>query len=257
MITAMPIIGLSVGMLLAALGLALWDGFRHTAGLDRAAQVISWIAGGLLLVTLPLLWIEAHGHYTRALHLTLMAAIAAPSINRRQRSLWRDAIRMLPSLVLSGIGLALVTEDSHRGIHYTGLLTLPVWAIEEGLIAQLPTILLAEPSALLGTAFLVCDGLVVRVLGEVLGTLARPDTPISRLFDLLYLLLTLLIGANALANLRQRGLAWEGNPEESGLLGAWLAWSAAWLSPRKRPRLRAGLVAVAAVLLIVLALKAS
>ncbi|MBN1815075.1 MAG: hypothetical protein JXA14_24790 [Anaerolineae bacterium] len=252
MITAMPIIGLSVGMLLAALGLALWDGFRQAAGFDRAAQVISWIAGGLLLAALPLLWIEAHGHYTRALHLTLMAAIAAPSISRH-RFPWCDAIRILPSLVLSGIGLALVTEN-FRGIHYTGLFSLPVWAIKEGPITQLPTILLAEPSVLLGTAFMVCDGLVARVLGEVLGTLASPGTPISRLFDVLYLLLTLLIGANALANLRQRGVVWEGSPEESGLLGAWLAWSAAWLGPRKRPRLRAGLAALAASLLIILAL---
>jgi hypothetical protein len=94
-------------------------------------------------------------------------------------------------------------------------------------------------------------------LSEALGTLTNPITVPGRLFDALYLLLTMLIGANALANLWQRGMAWERSPGESGLLGVWLAWSAAWLCPRERPRLRAVLAAVAAVLLIVLALKAN
>jgi len=249
-----PIIGLSVGMLLTAFGLALWNGFRQIAGLDRAAQVISWIAGGLLLIAFPLLWSEAHGHYTNALHLILMAAVAAPSINRRRHFPWSDAIRMLPALVLSGIGLTLVAEN-FRGAHYTDLLALPAWVIQEGLLAQPLTISLAEPSIPLGMAFMLCDGLVARVLGEALGTLAHPAATPSRLFDILYVLLTLLVGAITLATLRQHGVVWDGGPAESGLLGAWLAWSAAWLSPRERPRLRAALIVTATLLLVLLALK--
>jgi hypothetical protein len=249
-----PIIGLSVGMLLTAFGLTLWNGFRQTTGLDRAAQVISWIAGGLLLIAFPLLWSEAHGHYTRALHLVLMAAVAAPSINRRHHFPSSGAIRMLPALVLSGIGLTLVAEN-FQGTHYTDLLTLPAWISQEGLFAQPPTVSLAEPSMLLNMAFMFCDGLVARVLGEALGTLVHPVATPSRLFDALYMLLTLLVGTTTLTNLWQRGMVWEGSPAESGLLGAWLAWSAAWLSPREHPRLRAALIATATLLLVLLALE--
>ncbi|MBN1977233.1 MAG: hypothetical protein JW918_07515 [Anaerolineae bacterium] len=254
MIPVTPIIGLSVGMLLTAFGLALWNGFRQTAGLDRAAQVISWIAGGLLLIAFPLLWSEAHGHYTHALHLILMAAVAAPSINRRHHLPWNDAIRMLPALALSGIGLALVAEN-FRGAHYTDLPALPTWIIQEGLFAQPPTISLAGPSIPLGMAFMLCDGLVARVLGEALGTLVTPTATSSRLFDILYMLLTLLVGAITLATLWQRGVVWEKSPAESGLLGVWLAWSAAWLSPREHPRLRAALIATATLSLVLLALE--
>jgi hypothetical protein len=100
----------------------------------------------------------------------------------------------------------------------------------------------------------VYGGLAARVLSEALGTLASSDTPTSRLFDAVYLLLTLLVGADALTTLWQRGLVWDGNPNQSGPLGAWLVWSAAWLSPRERPRLRAVLTVLAAVLLVILAL---
>ena len=254
MIPATPFIGLSVGMLLTALGLTLWNGFRQTTGLERTAQVISWIVGGLLLVAVPLLWSEAHGHYTYALHLILMAAVAAPSIKSRHHFPWSDAIRMLPALVLSGIGLTLISENS-QGTHYTALLTLPSWIIQEGLLAQPLTVSLAESWIFLGMAFMLCDGLTARVLGEALGTLANPAATPSRLFDILYMLLTLLVGATTLANLWQRGVAWEGSPVESGLLGTWLAWCAAWLSPRERPRLRAALIATATLLLVLLALK--
>jgi len=252
-ITATPLIGLGVGMLLAAVGLALWNGLQQVKELPHAIRAISWMASGLLLFALPFLWVEAHGHYWRILHLTLMAAIAAPSVKHHQHSPWHDAIRILPSLVLSGTSLALVAGIAQRGIHYTGLLTVPVIMIRDGLIAPFPANPLAEPRILLGPAFMICDGLVARVLGEALGALVSPATPPGRLFDALYLLLTLLVGANALVSLWQRGVAWEGSASEGGLIGAWLVWNAAWLSRRWHPRLRAALTTVAALLLIVLA----
>ena len=104
---------------------------------------------------------------------------------------------------------------------------------------------------------MLCDGLVARVLGEALGTLVNPTATPSRLFDVLYMLLTLLVGAITLTTLWQRGVVWERSPAESGLLGAWLAWSAAWLSPCEHPRLRAALIAIATLLLVLLALKVS
>jgi hypothetical protein len=64
--------------------------------------------------------------------------------------------------------------------------------------------------------------------------------------------LTLLVGGTALVNLWQRGTMRGGSDGEAGLAAVWLAWSTAWLSSRQRPRLRAGLIVVAASLLIVL-----
>jgi hypothetical protein len=221
-----PLIGLSLGALLMAVGLALWDGSRPVPGLAHAIRVIRWGTGGLLLIAILLLWVA--GYSTLAISITLMAAIAAPPA-RRNLSPRYSAITLLPVLVLTGACFFLVMGPVQRG----------------------------DISSSTSLAATVCGGLAARVLSEALGTLTSPTTVPGRLFDALYLLLTLLTGANALANLRQRGVVWEGTSGESGLLGAWLVWSAAWLCPRERPRLRAVLAAVAAVLLIVLALKAN
>ncbi len=221
---AAPLIGLSFGALLTALGLALWDGIRPMPRLARAIRVIRWGIGGLLLIAILLLWVT--GGSALVFSLVLMAAIAAPPPHQRP-SPWYDANTLLPTLVLTGACLFLIT----------------------GLVQTRGDI-----ASSVSLAAAVYGGLAARVLGEALGTLASPGTPISRLFDVLYLLLTLLVGANALTTLWQRGLVWEGNPEQSSLLGAWLVWSAAWLSPRERPRLRAVLAAVAAMQLVILAL---
>jgi hypothetical protein len=223
---AASLIGLSFGALLMATGLALWDGFRSMPGLAHAIRVLRWGVGGLLLVAILPLW--GAGRSALVLSLTLMAAIAAPPA-RRDLLPRRGAVALLPVLVLAGTCTFLVT-----GLVQTG-----------GDVVS--------SASLVATVY---GGLAARVLSEALGALASPAEVPGRLFDTVYLLLTLLLGANALTNLWQRGLAWEGTPDESGLLGVWLAWSAAWLSPRRRPRLRAGLVAIAALLLIVLALKA-
>lgn len=219
-----PLIGLSFGALLTATGLALRDGFHPMPGLAHAARVIRWGVGGLLLIAILPLW--AAGYPTLVLSLTLVAAIAAPPA-RRDLSSRYYAVTLLPVLVLTGTCFFLITRVVQA----------------RGDIASSVSLVAA-----------VYGGLAARVLSEALDALASPTAVPGRLFDALYLLLTLLIGADALVNLWQRGLAWEGNPEVSGLLGVWLVWSAAWLGPRKHSRLRAGLSAVAAVLLIMLAL---
>jgi hypothetical protein len=221
---AIPLIGLSFGALLTATGLALRDGFRPMQGLAHATRVIRWGVGGLLLIAILPLWVV--GYSTLVLSLTLMAAIAAPPPRGNLSSRY-NAITLLPALVLTGVCLCLTAGFVKVG---------------------------GDVASSASLVALVYGGLAARVLSEALGALASPTAVPGRLFDALYLLLTLLVGANALVSLWQRGLAWEGNPEANGLLGAWLAWSAAWLSPRTHPRLRAGLVAVAAVLLIMLVL---
>lgn len=222
---ATPLIGLSLGALLTALGLALWNRFRQVSGLPPAIRAIKWTAAGLLLATTPLVWIESHP--ALILHLTLAAAIATPPVGRHHHLPWRDAMTVLPALALAGAGFFLDTGFARFEGHTISPMSLTV---------------------------AVYGGLAARVLGEALSTLANPAAPVSRLFDALYLLLTLLVGANALAVLWQQGVVWEASPGESGLPGVWLAWSAAWLIPHARARLKAGLIAVAAILFIALAL---
>jgi hypothetical protein len=216
---------LSLGALLTALGLALWNRSRQVSGLSPAIRAIKWTAAGLLLATTPLVWIGSRP--ALVLHLTLAAAIATPPAGRRHHLPRRDAVTVLPALALAGAGFFLDAGGTRFGGHTISAMSLAV---------------------------AVYSGLAARVLGEALGRLANPAAPVSRLFDALYLLLTLLVGANALATLWQRGVVWEASPGESGLPGVWLAWSAAWLIPHARARLKAGLIAVAAILLIVLAL---
>lgn len=222
---ATPLIGLSLGALLSALGLALWSQFRQVSGLPPAIRAIKWTATGLLLAATPLLWIGSHP--APVLHLTMAAAIATPPVGRRHHLPWRDAMTALPALALASAGFLLDVGLARFGGHTISPMNLTA---------------------------AVYSGLTARVLGEALSTLANPAAPVSWLFDALYLLLTLLVGASALAALWQWGVVWEASPGENSLPGVWLAWSAAWLIPCARARLKAGLIAVAAILLIVLAL---
>ena len=137
---------------------------------------------------------------------------------------------ILPALILSGAGFFWVS--------------MPV-ASE----AARPPVMPVE------LAVVVCGGLGARALGEALSKIVAQTPHGERLPTVTYVLLTLLVGGTALANLWQRGTVWGENTSEGGLAGAWLAWSAAWLSPRQRSWLRAGLIVVAASLLISIALR--
>jgi hypothetical protein len=223
---ATPLIGLSLGALLTAAGLALWDGLRRRDRRARTIRLVRWVAGGLLLAAIVPLWIT--GDSALALSLTLAAAIAAPP-TRHRPSPWYATAALLPALILTGISFS-QTAGFVRGR------------------------LIAPPLSIVS---IVYGGLAARVLSEALGTLVSPTAAPSRLFDALYLLLTLLTGAGALTTLWRRGVVWERTARESSLAGVWMAWTAAWLGPHEHPRLKAGLIGVAATLLIVLALGVS
>jgi len=233
--------------LLAAAGLALWDGFRQVPGLSRAVDVNAWLAGALLLLGALLAWQGDRSLSTlvpspstplgvdsvegRAPHLILMAALAAPPpprAHRRRYAPWGDTLRILPALALAGAGLFWNPEF-----------------IEMGAGNSSP--------ALVGLGVVVCAGLGARALGEALSEIAGSTPHLERSFVAAYALLTLLVGGTVLVNLWQRGAVWDGTAGQSGLAGAWLAWSAAWLGPRQPPRLRAGLIATGALLLTALA----
>jgi len=223
--------GLACGTLLAAVGLALWDGFRQVPGLSYAVQVIGWLAGALLLIGALLAWQGDQSLSTPALRLILMAALAAPpgmGVHRRRPSPWSNEMLILPALILAGAGLFWPLEPVGNGVS-------------------------RPPVAPMELAVLVCGGLGARVLGEALSEMAAQTRHSERLTAATYALLTLLVGGAALVNLWQRGSVWGGSASEGGLAGVWLAWSAARLGPRQRSRPRVVLTVVAALLLIVLA----
>lgn len=214
---AAPVLGgLASGALLTALALAVWDGLRPVAGFRQAVQVIGWLAGALLLLGTVLAWLD-----TRVfLGLPFVTALAAPQ-GLPRRSSWINALPLLPPLVLAGVGL--------------------FWrpATTSG------SLFVAVASAL-------CAGVGVRALGEGLRALAG-QSPVEWPGLAAYALLTLLAASLALANLARRGMLWSGQPTESGLAAAWLAWSAAWFIPRDRARLQAGAIVIAAAILGVMA----
>lgn len=239
--TAVILPGLACGVLLAAAGLGLWDGLRRAPGLSRAVDVNRWLAGVLLLAGALLAWRGAHSPPAPALssvegpalHLILMAALAAPPLptgaRRRRPAPWSDAIRILPALALAGAGLLWTSAPIGAG-------------------AGNPSLALVEP---LGVV--VCAGFGARALAQALSEIADPAPHLAWPSAVAYVLLTLLVGGTALVNLWQRGAVWDGTAGQSGLAGAWLAWCAARLGPRQPARLRAGLITGAALLLIVLA----
>lgn len=214
--------GLACGALLAAIGLAIWDASWPVPGLSRAARAAGWLAGALLLIgSLLALW-EDPALSAPVSRLLLMATLAAPVRTGRHYSKpWGNVARALPALALTGI-----------------VLFGPLGPAS------------AESGALVSLMLVVCGGLGARVMGEALSLSTDAEWP----FTATYALLTLLVGCVALVNLWQRGTVWGGSPGEGGLAGAWLAWSAAWLGRRWHPRLRAGLIVVAASLLVAAAL---
>jgi len=231
--------GLACGTLLAAAGLVLWGSPRQLPGLSRTVRVISWLAGGLLLIGAVLAWQEDYSLSAPALRLTLMAALAAPpGIHRHTRSPWGSLMLTLPALALAGASLFWTPEwtPAPTGMEVSNLLGAP-----------------GKLTAIRLLAVIICAGLGARALGEALSTIAVPALHIERPAATTYALLTLLVSGTTLSNLWQQGAVWGGIASEGGLAGAWLAWSAAWLGPRHPRRLRAALTAVAASLLIVLA----
>ena len=232
--TALVFTGMACGALLAAAGLALWGGPRQMSRLPLATRAIRWLAEAFLLIGVLFAWLgEGDPSFsTPTSRLILMAALAAPpEPHRRHYSYWDNVILILPALVLAGASLFWRSEPV--GIEMS---SLPVVVVE--------------------VAVVVCSGLGARALGQGLSEVIassphveRPPLPTATT----YALLTLLVGGTVLVNLWQRGSVWGGTTYEGGLAGAWLAWSAVWLSPRRPLWLRAVLTTTAALLLIVLA----
>lgn len=220
------LIGLALGMLLTAAGLIAWSSLRgKPTQVALAAWPIRWVAGAILAAAALCAWIAGRDSNALILHLTWMAAIAAPPNDRRLGPLrGRDIVSTLPALALATGSLIAVS-----GFVRIGPSPSPITPMRLALIA--------------------CNGVAARVLAEALAALVDPAAPLGRTLDILHLALTLLLGGTSLVHLWQRGVAWGELVGGEGLVGAWLAWSAALLCPGRHARLRAGLAIVATVLL--------
>jgi hypothetical protein len=221
--------GLACGTLLAATGLALWDGLRQVPGASHAMQVIRWVAGVLLAVGALLAWQGDRSLSAPAPRLVLMAALTAPpAFHRRSFVRWSSVWLILPALVLAGAGLFWTSASTGAGAG-------------------------SSPVALAEMAVIICGGLGARALAVALSESATSASGVEWPSAAAHALLTVIVGGMALVSLWQRGSVWDGTAGESGLAGAWLAWTAARVGPRQSRWLRAVLTAVAAVLLAVLA----
>ncbi len=235
--TALIFSGMACGALLTTAGLALWGSFRQTPRLTHAVRATRWLAAVLLLIGTLFAWQGNRSVSTTTARLILMAALAAlPGIYRSHRhrhSRRGDLISLLPALVLVGVSLFWQPGSDGTGIETS---SLPVMMME--------------------LAITISAGLGAQALSQSLGKIITPPPHIEEpalSSAVTYTLLTLLVSGVALVNLWQRGSVGGETVYEGGLAGAWLAWSAVWLIPRRPPWLRTALMATATAALIVLA----
>jgi hypothetical protein len=249
------LVGVGCGALLAATGLVLWGHSRRPLEIAHAVVAVRWLAGALLLAGAVLAWIGEPAPAGPVPQLILMAALATlPDIRPRPLDR-RGTLLILPALVLAGTGLTYIASPAAA-------------AGQAGL----------TPMAL-STA--ICGGLGARAMACALYWAAAPirgrsaesetepgeatPTPSPSAGGegpgvqdeaapaVTYALLTLLVGTMAIVRLWTQGTVSGGTTGEGGLAGVWLAWSAAWLGPRRPSRLRAILIILAASSLILLA----
>lgn len=232
-LAGMVFTGLAWGTLLAAAGLALGNALRQVPGLPHAVRVVRWLAGALLAIGAVLLWQAESGLSKHAPRLILMAALAAPpAIDGRRLTPWSPMLLLLPALAMAGIGFL---QAAFRTPEPMGPGTrASVVGLEE-------------------LAMLICGGLGARSLGQALSEMITSAPPIEWPSAATYALLTLLVGGIALVNLWQQGSMWSGTADQRWLTSAWLAWSAARVSPRQLSRVRTVLVGLAASFLVALA----
>jgi hypothetical protein len=243
---------LACGLLLAAVGVHLLSAFREGIDLSPAASIAAWVAAGALLMGALLVWggrlptlesfvqpFDMIAWQGPVLPMILMAALAIPvggqtdlKIEAGRKASWSCALVYLPALAL------------------TVAVLIQVLTPREGALS-------ANWVTPLRFSIAVCAGLGVRALGQALRVIAEGPCCAEWPRELTYGLLTLLSGTAALVNLWQRGIVWGSTSHvmRGGLAGAWLVWTADWLAPRRHPRLRAVLTVVAALLLMVVAIR--
>lgn len=240
------LVGLGCGMLLAAMSFGLWSSLQEPHGPCRGAHAAAWAAASILVVAALLVWgsglpalealigvVDRQALEGPALSLILMAALAIPlRLDTPRSAPWSCGMLYLPAGLLASMAL--------------------VRTVASGVSA--PDTDWVTP---IRFSLAVCGGLGARAVGRSLQVMTATVHDAEWPGTLAYGLTTLVFGSAALVNLWQRGTLWMGANSvlRGGITGAWLAWSASWLTPRRYSRLRVVLVVVAAALLVLAAVK--
>lgn len=243
---------LACGMLLTAVGVHLWIGSRKGPDLSPVASAAAWVAAGVLLVGALLVW---------GGELPALESLVRPF----DVSAWPGPV--LPMILMAALAIplggetGLQFEAGQKAYRSRALAYLPALALTVAVLAQVSTPtgdpLSADWVTPLRFSIAVCAGLGARALGQALQVIAEGTCCAEWPGALTYGLLTLVSGSAALLNLWRGGMVWGGMDPvmRGGLAGAWLVWSADWLVPRRHPRLRAALTVLAALLLMVVAIR--
>lgn len=240
------LVGLGCGLLLAAMGFGLWSDYRGSRAVSHGAHAAAWGAAGVLVVGALLAWgsglpalesligvVDRRALEGPVLSLILMAALAVPvKADTPQKALWSGALLYLPAALLALAALIQIAAPD-------AVVSSTDWVTP------------------VRFSLAVCGGLGARALGQSLQVIVVGVPYVEWPGTLTYGLTTILFGSAALVGLLQRGTLWDGaNPMlRGGITGAWLAWTAYWLLPRRYLRLRAVLTIMAALLLILAAIR--
>lgn len=246
MLAVAILVGLGCGMLLAAVSFSLLGGYRGARALSRGAHAAAWGAAGVLVVGALLAWgsglpalesligaVDRRALGGPVLSLILMAALAVPvRAEDPEKALWSGAVLYLPASLLALAALVQVAGPD-TAVPSTDWVTPVRFSLA------------------------VCGGLGARALGQSLQVIMVGIPRVEWPGLLTYGLTTLLFGSATMVNLLQRGTLWDGADPmlRGGITGAWLAWTADWLAPRRYLRPRAVLTIIAALLLILAAIK--
>ncbi len=240
------LLGLGCGMLLAAMSFGLWGGFQGARALTRGAHAAAWGAAGVLVVGALLAWGSGLPALESLIGVVDTGALGGP---------------VLSLILMAALAVPLKVDVPQKALWSCALLYLPAWALALTALMKTVTPGAAIPSTewVIPVRFslAVCGGLGARALGQSLRLMTVGASYVAWPGELTYALTTLLFGAVTLVNLWQRGRVWStADPVlQAGIVGAWLAWSADWLAPRRYRRLEALLTIAAALLLILTAVK--
>jgi hypothetical protein len=243
---------LACGLLVAAAGIDLWSGFREGPDLSPAASIAAWVAASALLMGALLAW---------GGKLPTLESLVQPL----DMSLWEGPV--LPMVLMAALAVPFgrqtgsEVETGWKASCGRAVVYFPALLLTLAVLMQVLTptvgVLDADWVTPLRFSIAVCAGLSARALGQALRVIVDGPGCADWPRELAYGLLTFVSGSAALVNLWQRGIVWGGSSPvvQGGLAGAWLVWTADWLAPRRRPKLRAVLTGLAALLLIVVAIR--
>jgi len=240
------LVGLGCGILLAAVTLGLLGAVLEAHAVVDGAHAVARGAAGVLVIGALLGW-----------------GSGLPALETVSGTVGQEALEgpVLSLLLMAALAVPLRVEDSARAGWSSSLLYVPGWMLASTSLVLMVTPGRAPTSSDWVTpvrfSLAVCGGIGGRALGQALQAALSRRAALTWPGTMAYGLLTFICGTAGLVNLWQRGGLWVASDPvlRGGMSGAWLAWTADWLMPRRYARLGAAMTLVAALLLVLAAVK--